>query len=114
MVHFTKQERDVIIFFASILVIGTAVNFLLKKNIPVNRILAVDPDFCKIDINTADKQMLMQLPGIGETLAQRIIEYRSAQKPFTDLEDLKSVKGIHPRVYERVKEQIIIRKRNVP
>ena len=48
----------------------------------------------KININTADAGLLQQLPGIGETLALRIIAYRDQHGPFTDPRQLDLVEGI--------------------
>lgn len=47
-----------------------------------------------IDINTADQQTLMLLPGVGEVLSQRIIDYREANGPFQALSELLNVNGI--------------------
>ncbi|ADU27997.1 ComEA family DNA-binding protein [Ethanoligenens harbinense] len=47
-----------------------------------------------VDINTADANTLASLPGIGDTLAQRIIDYRNAHGPFTSTAQLDQVKGI--------------------
>lgn len=47
-----------------------------------------------IDINTAGVAELDTLEGIGATLAQRIVEYRTANGPFAAVEDLQNVKGI--------------------
>lgn len=47
-----------------------------------------------ININTATRAQLETLPGIGEVLAQRIIDYREANGPFTSVNQLTQVKGI--------------------
>ena len=47
-----------------------------------------------VNINTASKKELDALPGIGEVLAQRIIDYRSANGPFSTVDELTKVKGI--------------------
>ena len=56
-----------------------------------------------IDLNNATKSQLMELPGIGEVIAQRIIEYRQEQSPFAAIEDLLNVKGIGEKKLEQIK-----------
>ena len=53
----------------------------------------------KISINEASKQQLEQLPGVGESLAQRIVDYRQTQGRFQNLEDLRNVSGIGEKKY---------------
>lgn len=55
-----------------------------------------------INVNTADQQMLMELPGIGETLSQRIIDYREAHGPFKSLSELMNVSGIGEKRLENI------------
>ena len=56
-----------------------------------------------VNINTASKKELDALPGIGETLAQRIIDYRSANGLFSTVDDLTKVKGIGAKTLEKLK-----------
>jgi len=60
-----------------------------------------------IDINIASKVELMDLPGVGEKTAEKIINYREKQ-PFEKKEDLKKIKGIGPKKLEKMKDKIII------
>lgn len=61
----------------------------------------------KISINTASKKELMTLTGIGESKAEKIIEYRNNNK-FTDISEIKNVKGIGESIFEKIKDNITI------
>jgi competence protein ComEA len=62
--------------------------WILGRPIPLNRAAAEDLD---------------RLPGIGSGLAQRIVEYRETQGGFSSLEQLKEVKGIKEKTFEKIK-----------
>jgi len=62
----------------------------------------------KVNINTANQAQLESLPQIGPTKAQAIIEYRTANGPFTSPDKIQNVKGIGPKTYEKLKDQITI------
>lgn len=61
-----------------------------------------------ININIASVEELDSLPGIGPSLAQRIIEYREQNGPFINAEDIVNVPGIGPGNYERFRDQITV------
>ena len=62
----------------------------------------------KININTAAKEQLMTLTGIGEAKAASIIRYREEHGGFQKIEDLMEVEGIKEGVFQKVKDQIKI------
>ena len=62
----------------------------------------------KIDINHAESWLLEALPGIGSTLARRIIEYREQHGPFRNINELIMVDGISVSLYEKIKPLITV------
>ena len=61
-----------------------------------------------IDINKAGLQELMELPDIGEVLAQRIIDHREANGLFETTEQIMEVYGISDKRYEKIKDLIFV------
>ncbi len=62
----------------------------------------------KININTANANMLQTLPGIGPVLSERIIEYRNQNGLFGMIDDIKDVSGIAEKKYEGIKDLICV------
>ncbi len=60
----------------------------------------------KIDLNHADKEELMSLPGIGEVKADAIIQYREEQGAFQSIEELMLVSGIGESLFERIRNRV--------
>lgn len=79
--------------------------------LPQNSTVVTDPvtettvDY-RMDINTASKTELMELPGIGEKIADRIIAYRTAHGPFQSIEDLMNVEGIGEKKMQQIETWI--------
>ncbi len=70
--------------------------------------LSENPEKSKININTAPKEVLMTLPGIGEKLADRIIEYRTANGGFEVIQDIIKVNGIGKKKFEEMRDIISV------
>jgi competence protein ComEA len=61
-----------------------------------------------VNINTADLDTLVLLPGIGPSKAQAIIQYREQNGLFMRIEDIQKVKGIGPSTFDSIKDLITI------
>ena len=62
----------------------------------------------KVNINTADAEQLMTLPGIGSDKAGHIIDYRQKMGPFTSIDQLMDVPGIGSSTFENLKDLITV------
>ena len=109
MFDLTNDERRVIVFLISIALLGLGVNFLVKQCTPKKRLSYYSDELGKINLNTADKKTLMGVTGIGEKLAQRIIDYRIEADGFKELDDLKEIKGITEKKFEKIKVFFVAR-----
>ena len=60
-----------------------------------------------VDINEADWPEIIQLPGLGEILAQRVIADRQDKGPFRDVDELTRVDGIGPKTLEKIRPYLM-------
>ena len=63
----------------------------------------------KVNLNTATLEKFMTLPGVGESTAQKIIEYRNKNKKFKNIDELKNVSGIGEAKFNTLKEYIYVK-----
>jgi len=66
-----------------------------------------DPAASLVNINTANESQLAELPGIGPSIAERIVRHRQKNGPFKTPEDVKRIKGIGDKTYIKFKHLII-------
>lgn len=62
----------------------------------------------KVSLNSATIEELTSLPGIGESKAIKIIEYRDMNNGFKSVEEIKNVKGIGSSIYEKIKDYLTL------
>lgn len=62
----------------------------------------------KIDLNTATLQQLQLLPGIGPTIAQRILDYRETAGRFETIQQITNVSGIGEKTFDKLKDYITV------
>lgn len=114
MFSLTHQERKVLIFIGFLVLAGSLLrfrnlnavqetSFSNQGRIIVSRNILSDE---LISINSASAETLRSIPGIGEVIARRIIDYRNQFGSFEDLEDLKRVNGIGDKKIEIIKRYI--------
>ena len=63
-----------------------------------------------VNLNTAGTEQLSTIPGIGESMARRIIEWRDEHGPFRRVEDLMKVKGIGEKSLEKMRPHVTVAK----
>jgi len=104
MFNLTSDERKVLFFLVFLALIGLGISFGSKKILKVNRALALSQDIFKLDLNKADQERLLEIPGIGARLAGRILDYRREKGGFRDKEELKNIRGITQYRYEKIEK----------
>lgn len=60
----------------------------------------------RVDINQADWPELAQLPGVGPSLARRIVEYRTSHGPFRSAKQLQEIRGIGPKKLQQIQSYL--------
>jgi comEA protein len=119
MFNLERQERIIVIFLVSCLILGLAVVAYKKLHSDIKIRIAhfnvkpAAPDSeaatkALININTARAKELEDLKGVGPSLAGRIVDYRQKHGLFLSKEDIKKVSGIGEGLYNKIKDQITI------
>jgi comEA protein len=127
---FTKNEQKVFLFLSAVLLTGVAVKAYKAYIVPtstssfnysvsdsifnersrslMNDSLAADSIniTTKVDLNSATKTELMSLPGIGEAMAERIMLYRDEKGRFKTVNELRKIKGIGEKKFDKLKPHI--------
>ncbi len=110
MIRLTLQERKVFLFVSFLFLFGLAASFFKKEN---------ECDVCMIspkanmplgavNINTATRDELIGLSGIGPKMADDIIARRAVQGGFKNVDELKQIKGISDKKLDLLKANLYV------
>lgn len=80
---------------------------MIRETVPAAEAEKIAADDA-INLNTASKEELMLLDGIGEKMAERILTYRDEHGPFAKIEDIQNVKGIGEKTYAKIAGELTI------
>lgn len=120
MFDLTKQEKAILLFLTFSFVSGLGINSY--KNSQQNLQLSVQPyeinalkeadKFIEeqryVNINSFRIDELTRLPGVGEEIACRIVQYHRMHGAFISKEELMQVKGIGEKKFEKIKDSIVL------
>jgi competence protein ComEA len=101
-----KLEKNVSMMFVLLVVVGFLT--VMSGSGYAQEKQAGDANAVKVNINTAGKEQLMDLPRVGEKIAQRIIEYREKNGKFKRPEDIMKVKGIGEKTFQKFEKRLVI------
>ena len=87
----------------NVLILCIAVVMVMAFSVP-----SWSGDTVKVNLNKATVAELVQLKGIGQKYAERIVEFREKNGPFKKTEDIMNVQGIGPKIWEKNKDLIIV------
>lgn len=121
MLGLTRQEKAVIIFLVAMALLGLGIKSVKsgkgRANLQVrtSELTQQEQDIDEIlkqarivNINRASLEEITSLPGIGLTLARRIVEYRQVHGRYEKPEQLLEVPGIGPKKFEKIKEFVVV------
>ncbi|MFH0763783.1 MAG: helix-hairpin-helix domain-containing protein [Candidatus Omnitrophota bacterium] len=113
MFNLEKYERLLILFLTLTLLLGVGLSFYKKSRSRADIKIGsfnIDKENLhrKININTAGPDELAGLKGVGNVLAERVVECRSQKGRFSSIEDIKKVKGVGPVLFDKIKDDITV------
>ena len=108
MFDFTGEEKKVMVFILGLAFCGLVLNYLIKINCQVARLVYPAIQLAKLNLNKVSLSELVAIKRVSLKLSQRIIEYRNLHQGFGSLAELKDIKGIGDQRYEKLKELFFV------
>jgi competence protein ComEA len=103
--HSAPAARTALVRTALLALLAAAV---LATGLAASAGAEAPPAAAVVNVNTATLEELVRLPGIGESKARAILDYRKERGAFKSVEQLREVKGIGDAALERIRSQVVI------
>ena len=113
MFSLTNKERLVLLVLVLVFFCGNAFQYFIQTYPALNSMASLlDSDglLHKLDVNTASAEEFEALPYIGKYTAEQIVVYRDQNGAFTSLDQLKKVKGIKAKNFQKSEKYLFIKK----
>ena len=107
MFSLTREEKLVLLSLITLAVLGLGTRIILKRSFSQGVPGNIFTNISVVSVNSASQKELQKIPGIGEVLAARIIEYRNTHGSFESKAELENIKGIGPQKLKRFSGFII-------
>jgi competence protein ComEA len=104
MLNLTPEEKRAALFLLIIAFCGITLNNLAKLNCGAEKLFCPQVSLARINLNKISLEELVKTRCLPLKASQRVIAYRQQQGNFSSLEELKKVKGIGDKRYEKLKE----------
>jgi len=108
MLDFSRPERCLILGLLILGLFYISLSYSQKTSPSPVKTIEIKERYRAVNINKAGAGELERLPGIGPVLAGNIVAYREQTGGFKDIEELKAVKGIADKKFEKIKELVTI------
>jgi competence ComEA-like helix-hairpin-helix protein len=108
MFSLNDEEKKAVLFLAAVLIAGCAIQYCRQQFPALEQAVCVQDNLGKVNLNTADERLLMVLPGVGKTLANRIVAYRRDRGAFSSVEELSNIKGFKGGRFQKIRNQVYV------
>jgi len=108
MLNLTQEERQVVLFFIAMAFLGLGANFAAKSNSRLKSVVTADKNIAKINLNLVKAEDLLHNPSLSSKLAKKILDYRDLRGSISDLEEIKELKGVSPKTYNKLRELFFV------
>jgi competence protein ComEA len=108
MINFTPEERKVALFILSLTLCGLILSNLMKINCRVSAVVYPQVELAKLNLNQVGLSQLKQSKCVPARVAQQIFDYRNLHQGFRSWEEVKEIKGIGGKRFDKLQEIFFI------